>query len=92
MPEQYNGTGISLTKNFIFLRYYNSIPPVTKTYAVACLFATGAYTLELYNIRNIALLYSDVFKRFQVILIFILMGLIFSWYQSKDNWIISDLR
>ncbi|XP_022872926.1 derlin-1.2-like isoform X2 [Olea europaea var. sylvestris] len=48
------------------LEYYNSIPPVTKTYAVACLFATGAYTLELYNIRNIALLYSDVFKRFQI--------------------------
>ncbi|KAI3458342.1 hypothetical protein Pfo_015005 [Paulownia fortunei] len=48
------------------LQYYNSIPPVAKTYAVACLLTTGAYELELYNIRNIALIYSDVFKKFQV--------------------------
>ncbi|KAL2550078.1 Derlin-1 [Forsythia ovata] len=48
------------------LEYYNSIPPVTKTYAAACFFATGAYALELYNVRNIALFYSDVFKRFQI--------------------------
>ncbi|KAL2550065.1 Derlin-1 [Forsythia ovata] len=48
------------------LEYYNSIPPVTKTYAAACLFATSAYALQLYNVWNIALFYSDVFKRFQI--------------------------
>ncbi|KAK6132230.1 hypothetical protein DH2020_034050 [Rehmannia glutinosa] len=49
-----------------FSRYYNSIPPVTKTYAVTCLLTTCAYELGLYNITNIALIYSDVFKKIQV--------------------------
>ncbi|KAH6795791.1 hypothetical protein C2S51_036777 [Perilla frutescens var. frutescens] len=48
------------------MEYYKSIPPVAKTYAVVCLLTTGAYHLELYNLRIIALFYSDVFKRFQV--------------------------
>ncbi|KAL3834665.1 hypothetical protein ACJIZ3_009401 [Penstemon smallii] len=48
------------------LQYYNSIPPVAKTYAVTCLLFTGAYHLELYNVGNIALSYSAIFKRFQV--------------------------
>lgn len=48
------------------MEYYKSIPPVAKTYAVVCLLTTGAYQLELYNPRSIALFYSDIFKRFQV--------------------------
>nr|GME05346.1 derlin-1-like isoform X3 [Ipomoea batatas] len=47
-------------------RYYNSLPPVAKTYAVICFMTAATYQLELYNIWNIALFYSDVFRRFQV--------------------------
>lgn len=47
-------------------QYYNSLPPVTKTYAVVCLLTTGAYHLQLYDYRNIALFYLDVFKRLQI--------------------------
>ncbi|XP_021687017.2 derlin-1.2 isoform X2 [Hevea brasiliensis] len=46
--------------------YYRSLPPVSKTYGVACLMTTAAYYLHLYNVRNIALFYEDVIKRFQV--------------------------
>ncbi|OAY48112.1 derlin-1 [Manihot esculenta] len=46
--------------------YYRSLPPVSKAYGVACLMTTAAYYLDLYNIRNIALFYGDVIKRFQV--------------------------
>lgn len=46
--------------------YYNSLPPVSKTYGVACLMATAAFYLQLYNPHNIALKYEDVIKRFQV--------------------------
>ncbi|KAL8552506.1 hypothetical protein ACS0TY_001261 [Phlomoides rotata] len=48
------------------MEYYNSLPPVTKIYAVACFMTTAAYQLNLYNIWNITLNYSDVFKRFQI--------------------------
>ncbi|KAH9647856.1 Derlin-1 [Citrus sinensis] len=46
--------------------YYNSLPPVSKTYGVACFMATAAFYLQLYNPKNIALKYEDVIKRFQV--------------------------
>ncbi|KAH7557371.1 hypothetical protein ACOSP7_027073 [Xanthoceras sorbifolium] len=46
--------------------YYHSLPPVSKFYGVACLMTTTAYYLQLYDPRNIALSYEDVFKRFQV--------------------------
>lgn len=49
-----------------FFRYYNSLPPVSKTYGVACLMTTAAFYLQLYNPWNIALKYEDVIKRFQV--------------------------
>ncbi|KAA8533897.1 hypothetical protein F0562_031414 [Nyssa sinensis] len=48
------------------LQYYQSLPPVSKTYAVICLMTSGAFHLELYNVWNIALYYEDVLKRFQV--------------------------
>ncbi|KAL1533081.1 derlin-1-like isoform X1 [Salvia divinorum] len=48
------------------MEYYKSIPPVAKTYAVLCLLTTGAYHLDLYDLRSIALFYSDIFKKFQV--------------------------
>ncbi|EEF27712.1 derlin-1 [Ricinus communis] len=46
--------------------YYNSLPPVSKTYGVACLMTTAAYYLGLYDVWNIALFYEDVIKRFQI--------------------------
>ncbi|KAK4489398.1 hypothetical protein RD792_005207 [Penstemon davidsonii] len=51
------------------LQYYNSIPPVAKAYAVTCLLFTGACHLQLYDVGNIALSYSAIFKRFQVMAI-----------------------
>ncbi|XP_019154784.1 PREDICTED: derlin-1-like [Ipomoea nil] len=48
------------------MEYYNSLPPVAKTYAVICFMTAAAYQLELYDVWNIALFYSDVFRRFQV--------------------------
>ncbi|KAF3433183.1 hypothetical protein FNV43_RR24285 [Rhamnella rubrinervis] len=48
------------------LEYYQSIPPVSKTYGVACLMTTFAFYLELYNPRSIALDYGLVIKRFQI--------------------------
>ncbi|CBI38645.3 unnamed protein product, partial [Vitis vinifera] len=49
-----------------FLKYYRSLPPVSKVYGVACLLTTTAYYLQLYSPWNIALSYELVFKRFQV--------------------------
>ncbi|XP_050223740.1 derlin-1.1-like [Mercurialis annua] len=46
--------------------YYNSLPPVSKTYGVACLMTTAAYYLGLYDAWIIALSYEDVIKRFQI--------------------------
>ncbi|KAK3447373.1 hypothetical protein EUGRSUZ_A02914 [Eucalyptus grandis] len=46
--------------------YYRSLPPVSKTYGVACLMTTAALYLGLYNHWTIALEYELVFKRFQV--------------------------
>ncbi|KAK8323317.1 hypothetical protein V6Z11_A12G230400 [Gossypium hirsutum] len=47
-------------------QYYQSLPPVSKFYGVACLMTTSAFYLALYDPWNIALSYQDVFKRFQV--------------------------
>ncbi|KAK8484280.1 hypothetical protein V6N12_032717 [Hibiscus sabdariffa] len=47
-------------------QYYQSLPPVSKLYGVACLMTTSALYFDLYNPWNIALSYQDVFKRFQV--------------------------
>ncbi|VVA10884.1 PREDICTED: derlin-1 [Prunus dulcis] len=46
--------------------YYRSLPPVSKTYGVACFMTAAALYLQLYNPRNIALDYGLVIKRFQV--------------------------
>ncbi|CAI0449634.1 unnamed protein product [Linum tenue] len=46
--------------------YYRSLPPVSKTYGVACLMTTAAFYLDLYNPESIALFYDNVFKRFQI--------------------------
>ncbi|XP_030935657.1 derlin-1-like [Quercus lobata] len=45
--------------------YYRSLPPVSKFYGVACLMATSALYLDLYNPYNIALFYGLALKRFQ---------------------------
>ncbi|KAJ7949485.1 Derlin [Quillaja saponaria] len=50
--------------------YYRSLPPVSKTFGVACLMTTAALHLQLYNLSSIALFYSDVVKRLQVWRIF----------------------
>lgn len=47
-------------------QYYQSLPPVSKFFGVACLLTTSALYLNLYDPYNIALFYKDVFKRFQV--------------------------
>ncbi|XP_030532992.1 derlin-1.2-like [Rhodamnia argentea] len=46
--------------------YYRSLPPVSKTYGVACLMTTAALYLGLYKPWTIALQYELVLKRFQV--------------------------
>ncbi|XP_048327020.2 derlin-1.1 [Ziziphus jujuba] len=47
--------------------YYRSLPPVSKTYGVACLTATAAFYLQVYDPwTSIALDYGHVFKRLQV--------------------------
>ncbi|XP_059624928.1 derlin-1-like [Cornus florida] len=48
------------------LEYYQSLPPVAKTYGVICILTSGAYHLGLYSPWNIALSYEDVIKRFQI--------------------------
>ncbi|KAL4328618.1 hypothetical protein AHAS_Ahas13G0218100 [Arachis hypogaea] len=46
--------------------WYHSLPPISKAYGTACVFATAAYHLGLYRLPYIALIYEDVFYRFQV--------------------------
>ncbi|KAL1831225.1 hypothetical protein ACET3Z_000876 [Daucus carota] len=48
------------------LQYYNSIPPVAKTFAVTCVMVSGAQYLGLISPWTISLSYADVFRRFQV--------------------------
>ncbi|CAK9135126.1 unnamed protein product [Ilex paraguariensis] len=48
------------------MQYYQSLPPVAKSFAVICLMTSGAYHLELYHWRNIALFYALVLKKFQI--------------------------
>lgn len=50
-----------------YFRYYHSLPPVSKLYGVSCLMTTAAYYLQLYHLESIALDYSLVIKKFQVI-------------------------
>lgn len=47
-------------------QYYNSLPPVSKTFAVTCVMVSGAHYLGLLDYRTISLSYADVFQRFQV--------------------------
>ncbi|CAJ2676307.1 derlin-1 [Trifolium pratense] len=46
--------------------YYRSLPPISKAYGTACFIATVAYQLGLYKPVHIALLYDQVFYRFQI--------------------------
>ncbi|XP_057415530.1 derlin-1 [Lotus japonicus] len=46
--------------------WYNTLPPISKAYGTACLAATAAYQLGLYQPVHIALLYPQVFYGFQV--------------------------
>ncbi|CAN1330957.1 DER1 [Linum perenne] len=46
--------------------YYRSLPPVTKAYGTLCLALTALCSLQLVQPRDVALLYYDVFSRFQV--------------------------
>ncbi|XP_022749868.1 derlin-1-like isoform X2 [Durio zibethinus] len=46
--------------------FYNSLPPISKAYGTACLLATTAFQLGLYDVFHIALIYKYVFKYFQV--------------------------
>ncbi|KAI7988561.1 Derlin-1 [Camellia lanceoleosa] len=48
------------------LRFYNSLPPVSKTYGTLCLLFTTASQFGLYNPKHIALFYPLVFSRFEV--------------------------
>ncbi|KAL8247902.1 hypothetical protein R6Q59_009118 [Mikania micrantha] len=47
-------------------QYYNSLPPVAKTYATICFLTSLGRHLQLYSPRIIALSYGDVFKHFQI--------------------------
>lgn len=46
--------------------FYNSLPPVSKTYGTLCLLFTTASQFGLYNPKHIALFYPVVFSRFEV--------------------------
>lgn len=46
--------------------YFWSLPPVSKTFGVACFMTTAAYYMNLYDAESIALFYGLVFKRLQV--------------------------
>ncbi|XP_058732223.1 derlin-1 [Vicia villosa] len=46
--------------------FYKSLPPITKAYGTACFVATVAYELGLYKPQYIALIFGQVFYRFQV--------------------------
>lgn len=46
--------------------YFRSLPPVSKTYGVACLMFTSACYLDLYYPPDIGLHYESVLKRFQL--------------------------
>ncbi|XP_042487862.1 derlin-1-like [Macadamia integrifolia] len=46
--------------------YYQSLPPVVKTYGVICLMTTSAYHLQLINPENLALSYESVLKKLQI--------------------------
>ncbi|KAG6698888.1 hypothetical protein I3843_08G041800 [Carya illinoinensis] len=46
--------------------YYRSLPPVCKTYGVACLMTTSAFYLGLFEYYSISLDYGLVLKHFQV--------------------------
>ncbi|KAF1872592.1 hypothetical protein Lal_00016428 [Lupinus albus] len=46
--------------------FYHSLPPICKAYGTACLVATAAYQIGLYNPVYIALVYEHVFYRFQI--------------------------
>nr|XP_043635000.1 derlin-1-like [Erigeron canadensis] len=48
------------------MQYYNSIPPVAKTYASICFLTSLGRHLQLYNPGILALYYEDVFKHFQI--------------------------
>ncbi|KAJ0658113.1 hypothetical protein HanLR1_Chr14g0554171 [Helianthus annuus] len=58
----------------IIIRYYNSLPPVAKTYATVCLVTSLGGHLQLYSPAILALYYEDVFKRFQVKIFLICRG------------------
>ncbi|XVF34944.1 hypothetical protein REPUB_Repub18cG0101900 [Reevesia pubescens] len=47
--------------------FFNSLPPISKAYGTACLLATTAIQLGLYDVSHIALIYKYVFKHFQMI-------------------------
>ena len=50
-----------------FIRYYESLPPVSKAYGVFCLLTTTAYYFQFYDPWDtIALEYGLVFRKFQV--------------------------
>ncbi|KAK9060979.1 hypothetical protein SSX86_018159 [Deinandra increscens subsp. villosa] len=49
-------------------QYYNSLPPVAKTYVTVCFFTSLGPHIQLYSPRTIALFYEDVFKHFQLVL------------------------
>ncbi|KAI4347044.1 hypothetical protein L6164_007893 [Bauhinia variegata] len=46
--------------------FYNSLPPISKTYGTLCFLATTAYQFGLYHPAHIALIHEAVFYRFQV--------------------------
>ncbi|CAN6456809.1 unnamed protein product [Victoria cruziana] len=46
--------------------YYASLPPVSKAYGTICLLTTTLFHFGLVNPYYIALIYSEVFQRFQI--------------------------
>ncbi|MQM07209.1 hypothetical protein Taro_040043 [Colocasia esculenta] len=47
-------------------RWYNSLPPVSKAFGTLCLLTTVACQLKLVQFFHLALLYEEVFLRFQI--------------------------
>lgn len=67
-------------------RYFQSLPPVAKTYAVTCLMFSGAYHLGLYHPQHIALDYGAVIKRFQVDILVLYMYHLLKLHTLEQNF------
>jgi hypothetical protein len=49
-----------------YFRWYNSLPPISKTFGTLCVFTAALVQLQILDPTFLALYYPFVFKHFQV--------------------------